>query len=39
LEVYLGDAGLMVRPISGEAELVAAGDAPAERPGTILYAF
>jgi ATP-dependent Clp protease ATP-binding subunit ClpC len=39
LEVYLGDAGLMVRPVSGEAELVAAGDAPTGRPGTILYAF
>ncbi len=39
LEVYLSDAGLMVRQVAGEEELVAAGDAPAERPGTVLYAF
>ncbi len=39
LEVYLGDWGLMVRPV-GEEQPVAAGDVPADRPaGTILYPF
>jgi ATP-dependent Clp protease ATP-binding subunit ClpC len=39
LEVYLGDAGLFVRPV-GEEQPVAAGDVAAEPPkGTVLYAF
>jgi ATP-dependent Clp protease ATP-binding subunit ClpC len=39
LEVYLGDSGLMVRPVEEGEPVAAGGVASAERPGTILYPF
>ncbi|MBI3209853.1 MAG: ATP-dependent Clp protease ATP-binding subunit [Candidatus Solibacter usitatus] len=42
LEVYLGDAGLFMRPVRQEAPLVAVPETEAEpepEPGTVLYAF